>query len=210
MNDVAAIILAAGRSRRMGKFKPLLPFGNQTVIESCIGNLRTAGVEDVVIVVGYRNDDVRRKLNAAGVTFAVNADPATEMSVSIQLGLAAISSRAKATLITPVDHPAVPSAVIRSLIENWRAGAKLIQPEFHGRGGHPVLIDLTYRHELMNLGEEGLRGFFANHRQVVLRLPVDSPFIAQDMDTWDDYLRLHEAVFGHKPSEFAAPDDAND
>jgi molybdenum cofactor cytidylyltransferase len=211
VNDVAAIILAAGRSRRMGKFKPLLPFGNQTVIESCIENLRAAAVENIVVVVGHRAEDVRRKLDTVPVTFAVNANPDTEMSVSIQLGLAAIASRAQSVLITPVDHPAVPSSVIRALIENWRAGATLIQPEFEGKGGHPVLIDRIHENELMNLGENaGLRNFFASHRQKVLRLPVASPFIAQDMDTWDDYLRLHEAVFGHKPAEFAAPDDAND
>jgi len=195
----------------MGKFKPLLPFGNQTVIETCIGNLRAASVEDIVVVVGYGAEHVRQKLDAVSVTFAVNPDPDSEMSASIQLGLAAIASHAKAVLITPVDHPAVPSSVIRSLIENWRAGAKLIQPEFQGKGGHPVLIDTAYHNELTNLGEDaGLRSFFSNHRQEVLRLPVASPFIAQDMDTWDDYLRLHEAVFGHKPAEFAAPGDSND
>jgi molybdenum cofactor cytidylyltransferase len=211
VNDVAAIILAAGRSRRMGKFKPLLPFGNQTVIESCIGNLRAAAVENIVVVVGHRADDVRRKLDPVPVTFVVNANPDTEMSASIQLGLAAIASRAEAVLITPVDHPAVPAAVIRALIENWRAGAKLIQPEFEGKGGHPVLIDRIHENELMNLGENaGLRSFFASHRQEVLRLPVSSPFIAQDMDTWDDYLRVHEAVFGHKPAESGPPDNAND
>ena len=194
----------------MGFFKPLLPFGDQTVIESCVSNLRAAGVEDIVIVVGYRAEDVRRKINSLPVKFVLNANPNTEMSVSVQLGLKAISSRAHAVLITPVDHPAVPSFIIRSLIENWRAGARLIQPEFQGKGGHPVLIDLAYRGELMNLGEASLRRFFANHRQEVLRLAVDSPFVAQDMDTWDDYLRLHEAVFGQKPGEFVAPDDSND
>jgi len=209
--DVAAIILAAGRSRRMGKFKPLLPFGNQTVIESCVSNLRAAGVEEIVVVVGYRAEDVRRQINSLPVTLILNPNPHSEMSVSIQLGLGATSPSAKAVLITPVDHPAVPSSIIRSLIEHWRDGAKLIQPEFQGKGGHPVLVDLSYRDELMHLGEsEGLRGFFSHHRQDVLRLPVTSPFVAQDMDTWDDYLRLHEAVFGHEPAQSAAPADSND
>jgi CTP:molybdopterin cytidylyltransferase MocA len=208
---VAAIVLAAGRSRRMGKFKPLLPFGDQTVIESCVSNLCQASVDEIVVVVGYRAEDVRQKINSLPVTFAFNPNPSSEMSVSIQLGLAAISSGAQAVLITPVDHPAVPSSIIRSLTESWWAGAKLIQPEFQHKGGHPVLVDLAYRHELMNLQDEkGLRGFFEKHRQDILRLPVESPFVARDMDTWDDYLLLHEAVFGHKPIEFTAPDDAND
>lgn len=190
----------------MGAFKPLLPFGNHTVIESCVGNLRAAGIEEIVVVVGHRHDDVRRQLSSVPVTFVLNPDPDSEMSLSIEVGVAAVSPDARAILITPVDHPAVPTPIIRSLVKNCRAGAKLIQPEFQGKGGHPVLVDLTFRHELMVLGEkEGLRGFFADHRQEVLRLPVDSPFVAQDMDTWDDYLRLHEAAFGRKPAEFAPP-----
>ena len=210
MHDIAAIILAAGRSRRMGQFKPLLPFGNQTVIESCVGNLRTAGIEEIVIVVGNRAEDIRETLNSVPVTFVINPNPDAEMSSSIKLGVGAISPTAKAVLITPVDHPAVPSSIMRSLVSHWRTGDKLIQPEFEGKGGHPVLIDLAYTHELMNLGEEGLRSLFKSRRQEVLRLPVESPFVAQDMDTWDDYLCLHEAIFGYKPAEFVAPDDAND
>jgi CTP:molybdopterin cytidylyltransferase MocA len=114
-------------------------------------------------------------------------------------------------LITPVDHPAVSSSVIRSLIERWRGGHKLIQPEFAGTGGHPVLVDLSYRDELTTLDDQsGLRGFFFNHRPEVLRLPVESPFVAQDMDTWDDYLRVHLAVFGRKPAKVEPPGDANE
>ena len=57
--DISAILLAAGRSSRMGAFKPLLPFGESTVIESCIINLRSAGIEEIIIVIGHRADDVR-------------------------------------------------------------------------------------------------------------------------------------------------------
>ena len=186
-------------------FKPLLPFGESTVIESCIGSLRAGGVQDVIVVLGHRAEDVRQQLKSDAVTFAVNANPDSEMSVSIQLGLTSVSSAAEAILITPVDHPAVPPSIIRSLIEKWRGGVKLIQPEYRGRGGHPVLIDLSYLDELMTLDEQsGLRGFFNSHRQEVLRLPVESPFVARDMDTWDDYVSLHQAVYGHKPKDLAA------
>ncbi len=144
------------------------------------------------------------------MTFVTNPDPDGPMSASTALGVAAIGPTAKAVLITPVDHPAVSPEIIRALIEKWRDGNKLIQPEHEGKGGHPVMIDLSYRDELLNLdSDSGLRGFFAKHRADVLRLPVDSPFVARDMDTWDDYLRLHQAVFGRKPSENGAPDESN-
>src|SRR6266536_1206249 len=86
-NGVAAILLAAGRSRRMGAFKPLLPFGNRTVIECCINNLRAAGIKDIVVVVGHRADEVREQLQILDVKLAVNADPDSEMNVSIARGV---------------------------------------------------------------------------------------------------------------------------
>src|SRR5438445_1991225 len=172
-DQLAAIILAAGRSKRMGAFKPLLPFGDKTVIRSCLDNLRAAGVEEIVIVVGHRAEDLRSHLETAGVTFVTNPNPDSEMSISIALGIAGLSANSRAVLITPADHPAVPPQTIRELIEKWRGGAKLIQPEFEGKGGHPVLIDLSYRDELTNLNEKfGLRGFFMNHAPEVLRLAV--------------------------------------
>jgi molybdenum cofactor cytidylyltransferase len=202
VTDVAAIILAAGRSRRMGKFKPLLPFGNQTVIESCVSNLRAANVAEIVIVVGHRAEDVRDQLKLASVAFVTNPNPDSEMSASIVLGVDALTDMARAGLITPVDHPAIHPETIALLMEKWRGGAQLIQPEFQGKGGHPVLIDLSYRDELKRLDSDaGLRGFFNKHRADVLRLPVDSPFVARDMDTWEDYCALHEDVFGRNPEE---------
>src|SRR5207245_11407146 len=116
------------------------------------------------------------------------------MSLSIALGVEQVAADAKAVLIALVDHPAVPPEVFELLIEEWRErGARLIQPEHHGRGGHPVLIDLAYREELMNLSpSRGLRSLFDKHRDDVVRLAVQSPFVARDMDTWEDYRRLYE------------------
>ena len=208
VHKVAAIVLAAGRSRRMGKFKPLLPFGDRTVIESCVNNFQAAGVVEIVVVLGHRAEQVREQLKATSVTFVTNPDPDSEMSVSIALGVAAIGGSSKAVLITPADHPAVPSETIQRLMERSRTGSKLIQPEFEGKGGHPVLIDLSYREELAGLeSQSGLRGLFDRHRSKALRLPVDSPFVARDMDTWEDYCALHEDVFGRKPTEIAGRDD---
>ena len=188
----------------MGKFKPLLPFGNQTVIESCVSNLHAANVAQIVVVLGHRAEDVREQLKLASVAFVSNPNPDSEMSASIVLGVDALTETASAVLITPVDHPAIHPETIGLLIEKWRGGAKLIQPEFEGKGGHPVLVDLSYRDELKGLDPEGgLRGFFNKHRAEVLRLPVDSPFVARDMDTWEDYCAVHEDVFGRKPRETA-------
>lgn len=201
MKDVAAILLAAGRSRRMGAFKPLLPFGDCTVVECCIGNLRAADIAEIVVVVGHRAEDVRQQLKGVEVHFAVNPDPDSEMSASIALGVEQVSSNAKALIVALADHPAVPPSVITRLINEWKRGATLVQPEYDGRGGHPVLIDLRFQDELLDLDpERGLRALFASHREQVRRVPVASPYVARDMDTWEDYRRLHQDVFGVVPA----------
>ena len=182
----------------MGAFKPLLPFGNKTVIECCIDALREGGVETIVVVLGHRADDVRKKLT--GVEFAVNPDPDSEMGASIAVGLRELPNDAEATLIALADYPAVPATVVSRIIEEWTKGARIVIPTWEGRGGHPVLVDLSFRPELLNLPESGgLRAFFQSHPEAVSRIPVNSPFIARDMDTWDDYRALHREATG-KPA----------
>ena len=206
MSDVAAILLAAGQSKRMGAFKPLLPFGDKTVVECCLDYLKQGGIETIVVVVGHRADEVREKLKDYHVIFALNPDPNSEMGASIAAGIRALSASSAATLIALVDHPAVPQGVVSTLIENWKRGARLIVPTWHGRGGHPVLVDLGFKPELLNLDSTGgLRALFEAHRDEVKRVPIDSPFIARDMDTWDDYLALHQEVTGKPAPEPRRP-----
>jgi molybdenum cofactor cytidylyltransferase len=204
---VSAIILAAGRSERMGAFKPLLPFGPRTVVESCIDNLRDGGAQSVVVVIGQdsRAELLRARLDEAAVIIAVNPDPRSEMGASIASGLCALPDSARAVLINPVDHAAVSGEVVRVLIDEWKNGARLVKPTWNEHGGHPVLVDLSYREELLNLDPEGgLKAFFELHLDQVRRLAVDSNYIARDMDTWDDYSSLHLEVFGVPPPELPA------
>ena len=197
----SAILLAAGKSRRMGAFKPLLPFGERTVVEACIDNLRQGGIGEIIVVIGHRAAEMRERLDYLPVRFAVNSEMESEMGVSIALGVEQISPETKATFIALVDQPAVPPATIgflNALAE--RRGKRLVIPEYKGRGGHPVWIDLGFRQELMNLdSQRGLRALFDAHRQEVLRVPVNTPYVARDMDRWDDYRALYREVFGTEP-----------
>lgn len=198
---ISAVLLAAGRSRRMGAFKPLLPFGERSVVEACIDNLLKGGAEEIVIVVGHRAREVRDRLKHLQVRFALNEDVESEMAASIACGVEQVSDQAEAVLIALVDQPAVPPELINFLIEErGRTGARLIVPEYCGRGGHPVLVDLGFREELLNLDRErGLRGLFDKHQEEVLRAPVSTPYVARDMDTWDDYRALYLEIFGAGP-----------
>ena len=182
----------------MGAFKPLLPFGDKTVIDYCIDYLREGGIENIVVVLGHRANEIREHLR--NVTSAINPDPTSEMGASIAVGIHALSETTKAVVIALADHPAIPSTVVEKLIAEWRNGARIVIPTWQDRGGHPILIDLSFKTDLSNLDQSGgLRELLKNHPQDVKRVPQDSPFVARDMDTWDDYLALHEDAFGHPP-----------
>jgi molybdenum cofactor cytidylyltransferase len=185
----------------MGAFKPLLPFGGVSVVEACVANLCAAGIVEVVVVVGHRADEVRAALaHLPQVRFAFNDDAESEMGVSIARGVEQVAAQAGALVVALVDQPATPPEAVRSLSEAWRAGARLVVPEWRGRGGHPVLIDLALRDELLSVvPRAGLRALFDAHRAEVVRVPARSPFVARDMDTWDDYVALHTDVFGCPP-----------
>ena len=202
-NPVAAILLAAGQSKRMGAFKPLLPFGNKTVIESCIDYLQRGGVQTIVVVLGHNAEAIRDKLKGLPVQFAFNPDPASEMAASIACGVGELPPDCPATLIALTDHPAIPAEVVIALTDSWQGTeAKLLMPDYGGRGGHPVLVDLSFCDELLHLdSRRGLRALFEAHREQVRRVPVDSHFVARDIDTWDDYRALHREVFGVEPPD---------
>jgi molybdenum cofactor cytidylyltransferase len=197
----SAILLAAGQSTRMGQFKALLPFGSKTVIESCVDTYLAAGIQNVVVVLHHQADAIKRQLREVPVDFTFNPDPKSEMSESIACGVRALPEATQAVFITPADYPAVPPTVVSALAQQWsQRQAKLLVPEYENRGGHPVLIDISFRDELLELNSKGgLRGFLEDHRRDVLRVPVNSTFIARDLDTWDDYQTLHHDVFGFFP-----------
>jgi molybdenum cofactor cytidylyltransferase len=151
-------------------------------------------------VLGHRAVELQARLSGWPLVFAFNDEPGGEMGVSIARGVEELPPEAKAALIMPADLPAVPPEVIRAVIEAWEKGAKLVIPEYAGRGGHPVLVSLDFREELLKLDtERGLRGLFDKRREEVRRVPVASPYIRCDLDTWEDYCALHEEIYGLPP-----------
>jgi molybdenum cofactor cytidylyltransferase len=193
----------------MGAFKALLPFPDEgrTVLEACVQNLRSAGVGETVVVVGHRAEEVRARLAGTALKFAANDERGSEMGVSIARGVERVSTGAGAVLIALVDQPAIPPAAIESILDaRAQTGARLIVPQWDGRGGHPVLVDLAFRESLLHLdAASGLRALFDAHRTEVLRLPVGSPYVARDMDTWEDYRALYAEVFGRFPERLEPP-----
>ncbi len=188
-----------------GAFKPLLKWAKRTVIGECVHQLRQSQLDDLYVVLGHREAEVRPCLAGTGVQFAINRDYRNGMLSSLKTGLADLSRNTEAILVALVDQPMITSSLIDRLIAAWRTGEKgIVIPTYQGRWGHPVLIGAKFIPAIMQLDEsspEGLRGFLEAHRREVLEVPVDLPSIVEDIDSPEDYQRLSrgtEPLYAHR------------
>ena len=194
---IAAIILAAGESTRMGCPKLLLPFGGRRTIDRVLSCCRRGGVDEVNVVLGAHAETIRRVAALDDSNVLINPDPSRGMSSSIRQGVAALSPEVDAFLLFPADHPLVPPGIVRLLIRAFSrlpAGKRIIAPVYDKRRGHPVLFDRSLIPAFLALGEnEPAYRVIRSRPREVLELLVDTPFVTTDMDTPEDYVRLREA-----------------
>lgn len=186
---ISAILLAAGESRRMGDFKQLLPFGSTTIIDCAITALVDAGVDELIVVVGHRAQDLRAHLARQAVKIVYNEAYRAGMTGSVQKGLGALDPAATAAIIALVDQPRVEAEIIVKLIESYRqTGALIVKPQYQGRSGHPIIIDMKLKAEIMALTpDQGLNQVTRAHAAETVYVPVASSSVVEDIDTPEDY-----------------------
>jgi molybdenum cofactor cytidylyltransferase len=192
---VSAIILAAGTSARMGRPKQLLPLGGTTVLARAIENVRSAGLVEVVLVLGASAEAIRRQLPPSlleGLKVVVNQAYAQGMASSLRDGLSALDPQSAAALIILGDQPLLRPQTLRQIIAGYhRSGAQIVIPSHQGKRGNPVLLRRSVFPEVMALeGDTGCRAIFANHPDAILKVEVEDPGILLDIDDQDDYDRL--------------------
>ena len=186
-----AMILAAGESKRMGKPKLLLPFGEKTMIETVIDRVIQSKAEKILIVLGSNREKIEKKIGNLPLEIAVNPDFREGMLSSVQRGVEALPEEARAVLVFLGDQPSIPSEVIDSVIDAFRkTGKGIVLPVYKGERGHPVLIDMKYRHEVENLNPEvGLRELVYGQPDDILEVEVDDAGILRDINDIEDYTR---------------------
>jgi molybdenum cofactor cytidylyltransferase len=192
---VAAIILAAGFSERMGEFKPLLPLGGETILERCVTLFREAGIDDVRVVTGHRGVELEPLLEKLGVRTVTNPRYREGMFSSVVAGVESLGSEVDAFFVLPVDIPLVRHATIRRLLNIYRQeqGADVIYPRFRGMRGHPPLIAAGHCKEIAAWqGGGGLKAALGQWEPKALDVDVADANILLDMDTPQDYLWLQE------------------
>lgn len=188
---ISAILLAAGESKRMGQLKQIMPFGQSTIVEQAIDNLLNSAVNESIVVLGHRAEEVMKTIAAKPVKIAMNPNYQQGMSTSIIAGLSLIDSRAQAVMLALGDQPFVDSQTINSLMEAFGAHNKGIAiPVYQGRRGHPVIFAIRYKGELLRLkGDIGGREIIDRHPDDVLEVAVDCEGICIDIDTMGNYNR---------------------
>lgn len=179
---LAAVILSAGKSSRLPRFKPLLRLGGQTMLARAAALFRAAGVTELVAVTGCRAEEVAAEARLLGLRPVFNPRHEEGMFASAQAGLAALFQGADAVFVLPVDIPLVRPATIRTLAERVpNSNAQVLLPTFRGMPGHPPLIRAAAVPGILSWrGEGGLAGALAGLDQE--RVPVADRQILFDVD----------------------------
>lgn len=188
---IAALVLAAGYSSRMGAFKPLLPLGRSTVVQEAVERFRRAGIEDVRVTLGHRADEIGPVIDRLGARKIFNPDYDKGMYSSILAGVKSLEPDIEAVFVLPVDIPLVKPATIAALAATWRgSGAKIVYPRFEGLRGHPPIISKQLADDLPEDCEGGLAAFLGRYEDQAKDLDVIDQSILMNCNTRLDYLKL--------------------
>jgi putative nucleotidyltransferase with HDIG domain len=195
-DSVAAIVLAAGRSSRMGDFKPLMPFGERTLVGHVVAGLRAAGVAEVHVVTGFQAQALQPELERIGVTAVHNAEFDRGMFSSVQAGIASLPAETDAFLLMPVDMPLVRPGTIGRLVEATASDqAAVFYPTFRGARGHPPLIRRPLFAEILCWdGDGGLAELLSRHEREAHDVKVFDWGCLTDMDRREDFYRVASAL----------------
>jgi molybdenum cofactor cytidylyltransferase len=189
------LIPAAGKSRRMGRTKLLLPLGTSTVLERVVSAVRSAGVADIVVVVAPDADDIARIASGAGANVVRLAEDTPDMRATVMHGLAWIAERFQPQptdgwLLLPADHPTVRPEVVRAVLDAAADGA-IVVPRHGERRGHPTWFAWPHAAALAAFPPDvGLNAYIRAHAEQLREVPWGDAEILRDLDTPEDYRAL--------------------
>lgn len=189
---IPAILLAAGKSERMGRPKQLIEFGGKTFVRHSIDNLLGSGIDQVVVVTGHREEAVRDAISSCPVRIVHNPRYESGMSTSIKAGIEALPPDCVAFLLALADQPLVDSATISKLLAEYRkTRPAALVPTFNRRKGHPIIISTALIAEIVGMDDEtGLKQVLDLHKSSILLLAVDTDSVLVDFDYPGDLKRL--------------------
>jgi len=181
---ISAVLLAAGKSERMGKFKQLLPIAGKTFVETCADNLLASKADEVIVVTGYNQAAVCRALAAKPLRIVNNPDFDAGMGSSIKRGVESVSAGARAIMIALADQPLIGPDVLNQVISEYEDSASLIViPTYLGRRGHPILLDSSLKGDVLSMDPQvGLRQITRLYEGQIRYLEVSNSSVLTDFD----------------------------
>jgi len=185
---IAAVVLAAGVSSRMGKTKQTLPLNGVPMLERVLEIFRRPSVDRVVVVLGANEAQVRKRVKFADELVVVNPRFAEGMSSSLRFGLQYVRREADAAIIALGDQPFVHPTTIDRLVETYeQSRARIVIPTYLGARGNPVLFDRSVFPQVAKIrGDTGAKSVVQKNAADVLEVEVPDRGILVDIDTPSD------------------------
>jgi molybdenum cofactor cytidylyltransferase len=186
---INAIILAAGESKRMGKTKALLSFGETTFLGQIISVIKSSDVDRVNVVLGADAERIKKSVDLSGTEVVINKDYKKGQLSSLIAALESIPPATEAILVCLVDHPFISRVVINGIVSKFReTGSPIVIPVFEKKRGHPALFAASLFKELANApAEEGARYVVKCNAEKVKEVEVEDGKVLAGINTPEDY-----------------------
>jgi molybdenum cofactor cytidylyltransferase len=191
---IAAIVLAAGRSSRMGRPKQLVDWHGRPLVRAVVEQALAARLDEIVLVTGNAREQVEQAVSGLPVRLEHNPRYAEGQSTSLRAGVAALGPQCSAAIVLLGDQPFVSAAILRALIDAWQGGgACIVAPSYRGQRGNPVLFERALFPELQQIsGDQGARELLQRRRADVRLVEIDDDRPLIDIDTPEDYARASQ------------------
>ncbi|VEF48285.1 4-diphosphocytidyl-2C-methyl-D-erythritol synthase [Bacillus freudenreichii] len=189
MTKTAAILLAAGRSSRMGQLKALLSWKGVPLIQYQIEQMKLAKIDEIIVVLGYHSEQLKRTISMYEVKVVENDSFDEGKSSSIRKGVQSLRRKPQGIFISAVDQP-VPSGVLAEMVKHLKhTEAAAVIPTFNKKSGHPILFHGSMKNELMLVNEEtmGLRSIIHKFQKQITYLDVNDSAILLNFNRPEDY-----------------------
>lgn len=188
---IAGVVLAAGRSARLGQPKQLLPYRDRPLLEWVLAAMARSKVDERIVVLGHDRERIEREVDLHGARVVYNERHAEGLSTSLQAGLVALREDSTAAVLAVGDQPLLGADLVDALIDvHLRTGAPIVATDYGAYQGTPLLLhrSLWPLAEQVH-GDQGARALLRAYPDAIAAVPVP-PALAADVDTWEDYVRL--------------------
>ncbi|MBN2407753.1 MAG: nucleotidyltransferase family protein [Elusimicrobia bacterium] len=191
--NICGVILAGGESSRMGRPKPLLELSGRNFAEVISGKLREAGIGEIYVVLGARASYIDENLNLKGVKILINEDWEKGQLSSLKKAVGVLRGSADALVVCLIDHPQVSEKTLETMLKRFGSSdCDILVPSYNGKGGHPVIFRNTVFGALLSAPlAGGAKTVVRDGRWNVERVAVKDAFVIQDIDTPEEYEKIH-------------------